>query len=130
MANVKGLQIPVGVGPTGRTVIVSDDAQSKKIIRIALSDGENDNAFQQNITLGEGHVFAVNSPRDRAIVLSRLLRIFADFQDRDLYKLQRETIRWEKGPAAGEQTLSFKYIDLETDKVQDFSRTYGSGGAS
>lgn len=126
MANVRGLKVPVQVGPTGGTVAISGDPQSSKIIRLALSDGDNDNAFNQRITLGIAHVFEINSTTPRALVLSRLLRIFDDFENRDLYKLKRETIRWTKGPGPGEQTLEFRYLDLETDRVQTFSRKFGT----
>ncbi len=60
MANVRGLKIPIGVGPTGRTETLFGDAQSEKIIRLGLSDTDNENAFQQNIGLGLAHVFDVN----------------------------------------------------------------------
>lgn len=124
-----GLALPLRVGPTGRTMTSTGDEQADKIIRLALADGDNDNAFQQDATLGLSHIFDVRNPGSRAKVTARLLRIFDNFERLKRFQLERNTIRWSRG-GPGEQVLTFKYRNLESDEVIDFSRTFGgsSGG--
>lgn len=121
-----GLALPLRVGPTGGTIQSTGDEQSDKIIRLALSDGDNDNAFQLDITLGVGAVFKVANPGFRAQVLARLFRIFREFQARKTFTLLPNSIRWRRGKE-GEQILSFRYKSLESDRVFEFEQSFGAG---
>jgi hypothetical protein len=121
-----GLSIPLRAGPNGGSVLTSGDEQSSKIVTLALADNDNDNAFQQNIGLGTNEVFAVSNPSFRGRVLNRLTRVFNEFERRKLYRLQRDTIRWEKGKE-GEQILRFRYKSIESDRSFEFERTFTRG---
>lgn len=124
-----GLKLPLQVDSNGRTARVTGDEQADKIIRLALADNDNNNAFQQNIGLGTEMVFNINNPGMRARVISRLFKIFSNFEKLDKFKLYRSSIRWTtlvKG--SGETNLEFRYINLETDKVIDFAHDFGARG--
>lgn len=129
----RGLAVPIRVGPTGGTVIDAGDVQADKVIRLALGNGDNDHAFQQDVTLGVREVFAVGDPGFRARVISQVFRVFDAFERARRFSLVRNTIRWVKGGRgegkAGEQILKFRYVNLESDQEHDFARTFrGEGG--
>jgi hypothetical protein len=70
----------------------------------------------------------------RADILAQLRRVFARFERLKRFKLLENTIRWVDDPTKpGETVLACKYIALESDRIQDFDKTYfssnsGSGG--
>jgi hypothetical protein len=117
-----GLKLPVGVDPTGRGAMVDGEDENRKIIKTALSDCDNDHAFQQEIGLGIDMVFDINDSRVRARIVARLTEIFRRFEDQHRFKLRRDTIRWEK--SGGELTLNFVYHDIESDEEKPFARTF------
>lgn len=121
----KGVAVPVGVDSTGRLRTVSRDENASKTIYLALGDNDNDNAFQQRIGLGADHIFGIDSKNFRAGIVAQLYSIFAVFEREKLFSLQQQTVRWDKGEA-GEQVLSFKYINMESDEVTTFARTFTS----
>jgi len=123
MAGMKGIALPVGPNNHGGIRTVQGDQQAQKIIGLALSDLDNDNAFQQNIGLGVGLIFDPSSPTFRAKVRERLVTIFDDFERKALFKLVRRSIRWTKA-VEGEQTLEFSYINLESDSSSNFDKTF------
>lgn len=120
----KGLRIPVQVDRAGRTATVEGDDLNRQLISIALADDENENAFQQQIGLGEAMVFDKDTPALRAKVLRRLFTIFVDFEARKLFQLVRETIEWGNDPESGDLFLGFYYIDLESDQPQFFKKAF------
>lgn len=124
----KGIAIPFRVASDGGIALVERDENADKIIRLALSDNDNDHAFQQDIGLGIKHVFSVSSHAFRGLVVQRINTIFREFETLKQYRLVRGSIRWEKGPSAGEQSLSFQYINLESDEPTSFSLTYKPAG--
>lgn len=116
-----GLRMPVGVNSRGGAWLVSKDENSHKIIALALSDLENDNAFQQNIGLGGGAIFDVAGQTYRAQIRQKVVDIFKDFEDQKLYSLDTTSLKFNRG-APGEQILDFAYINLETDQRVVFSQ--------
>jgi len=119
-----GLQIPIGVSPTGSSALSTSDDNDKKIIGIALGADENENAFQQAIGMGEAAIFDVDDPTSRARVIQRLKQIFRRFESEKRYRLDLASIRWTSEEDTGNSVLSFRYINLESDEPQDFSRTF------
>lgn len=119
-----GLRIPVGVSSHGGARLVSGDVNDTKIITIALGSSENENAFQQDITLDEGMVFDLNDPTVRAKILRRLYLIFENFRVKKRFKLKKETIDWEEDPKEQELTLEFTYTNLESDEDILFRRAF------
>lgn len=118
-----GIALPVGVNTHGGVRLVMGDEQAQKIIGLALSDLDSDNAFQQGIGLGADLVFDPASPTFRAKVRQRLFNIFEEFERLKLFRLVRRSIRWTKA-VEGEQTLEFAFINLETDLTVDFDKTF------
>lgn len=124
----KGLRIPIGVDSAGRTATVEGDEQASKIIMLALGDNDNENAFQQEMGLGQKVIFDPNDGGARAVVLQRLYALFTAFETDKLYSLDRSTIKWTR--ADGDLILEFKYINLESDQVVTFRRSLKSGKAA
>ncbi len=120
----RGLALPVGATNTGSSKQTEGDEQASKVILLALSDNDNDNAFQQDEGLGAAHVFQLSDAGTRAYVNNRLKEIFAKFARVRLYQLQQSSIKWAKGDEAGDKVLEFKYINLETNEVQEFKKVY------
>jgi hypothetical protein len=122
----KGLRVPVGVNRTGGTSMVEGDEQKRQVIVIALSSGENANAFQQDVNLGQAMIFGKDGPGLRAAVMQRLLQIFESFEREKLFRLMQETIAWSKGDD-GELVIEFQYIDIESDETKSFRKQYSIG---
>lgn len=118
----RGLRVPVGVDPTGGAALVESDENDQKIISIALGSCDSEHAFQQEIGLGSDMVFDINDPTLRARIYRRLISIFQDFESQKRYRLVRETVKWEEG--SGELTLSFKYLNLESDEPKTFTQSF------
>lgn len=125
----KGLKLPLGVTSAGRAATVDSDENDQKIIRMALGSDENENAFQQDIGLGHNMVFDVSDATLRAKIVARLTRIFNLFETQKRYKLKRETLVWGENAAEGELTLSFMFINLESDEEKPFRHSFKAGGA-
>lgn len=119
-----GLKIPVGVSSHGGASLISGDVNDVKIITISLGSSENENAFQQDITLDEGMVFDLNDPTVRAKILRRLYRIFENFRLKKRFKLKKESIKWEEDSKEQELTLEFTYTNLESDEDILFRRAF------
>lgn len=121
----RGLQLPVGVDGTGGTAMTDSEEENKKIIWCALSDCDNDNAFQQDLGIGSAMVFGMKDAGSRARILDRVTDIFRTFEALQRFRLKRETVKWRS--REGEQILEFKYLDLESDEEQSFSRAFRTG---
>lgn len=114
--------------------IASGNEQDTNVLMMALASDDNANGFQQGEGLGIEMIFNINDPEARADILASLRRVFGRFERAKRFKLLENTIRWQDGEP-GEAVLICKYIALETDKVQDFSKTYyssqsGSGNST
>jgi len=120
----KGIAIPVGVDGSGGAALVDGEDNDRKLISVALSDCDNENAFQQDLGLGSDIVFDINDSRSRQKVLRKLYAIFDDFEANHKYKLMRDTIKWTESPEEGSMALEFKYLDLETDETSEFKRVF------
>jgi hypothetical protein len=118
--------MPVGVDGTGGAALDSGDSQNKKIIKIALSDCDSDNAFQ-DIGLGNWMIFEIDAPEVQARALNFIRRIFRQFRAEQRFKLLERTIRFEK-TTEGELDLEFKYLDIESDQEQTFKASVTGGG--
>lgn len=119
-----GLTIPVSVSPSGGFATSSGKDHDSDIIRSALGSDENENSFQQNLGLGEQAIFDINDELARASIITRLRAIFARFETLKRYKLLENTIEWMD--LEGEQVLTFKYVNLETDQLQDYQQSFAS----
>lgn len=123
----RGLAVPVRVAPWGGAALVEGDDNDDKIISLALGADDNENAFQQNIGLGDDMIFGISDPQIRGRIVGKIRQIFRRFETQKRYRLLSETMRWLPPTGDGEMTLEFKYINLESDETKTFSRTYRSG---
>ena len=121
---MKGLDIPVGVNSSGSAATLTGDEQDKKIISLALGSDENENAFQQDIGLGNLAIFKSNDQRTRTEVIRRIKVIFEFFESQHRFKLIEDSITWEEGSSNGEMVLEFYYLNIESDELTPFQRTY------
>lgn len=121
-----GLRMPVGVDGTGGAALASRDEQNHKIIKIALSDCDSENAFQ-DIGLGNWMIFEIDAPEVQARALNFIRRIFRQFRAEQRYKLLERTIQFNK-TTEGELDLEFKYLDIESDQESTFKASITGGG--
>ena len=126
----KGIALPIRVNRRGGFQLSEGDEQADKIVRLALSSLDNDNAFQQDLGLGQAFIFAPRTPAFRSLVLARLDAIFAELEARKLYSLDRTSIRFSRGDVEGEEVLEMKYVNLNTDEELTFSRTFSNSGGT
>lgn len=117
---MKGLAVPVGVTPSGSTKMDDGEANDQNVLYTSLSDCDNDNAFQQDLGLGQDVVFGVPNEQLKAMVRRRLTLVFSYWENEERFRLMPETINWIE--AEGSLTLEFRYLNLETDEVQSFSK--------
>lgn len=110
--------------------MVTGDDNDEKIIRLALLDDSNDNAFQQNPGLGMGAIFGVNDSVTKAQIMAKMLSIFTKFEAQKRFRLRPDTVQWAAMPGSGELTLRFWYWNLETDDTRLFSQPYRISGAT
>jgi hypothetical protein len=121
-----GLKIPISVGSNGGMALVDGDENDMKIISLALGDGDNENAFMQDIALGQDMIFDIADATIRSQISGRVKRIFKDFQNQNRFKLLDNTMEWLYDDGDGTVTFRFRYLNIESDKINEFEKTYGS----
>lgn len=113
-----GLKVPVRVSQSGGAAIeTSEPEQLKKMLFLALSEGDDDNPFQL-LGLPGNLIFQVQGSAFRGKAERALNNVLAKFADRISLRPDEPIKFEEKGD--GEIEMSFEYIDLLTDKVEDF----------
>jgi len=120
----KGLKIPVGVDAHGGAAMYEGDSMNTQIIKTALSDCDNENAFQQGLGLGSGMIFDVDDNTVRAKIMRRLDAIFTQFERDIRFRLMKHTVEWTS--ADGELNLEFQYLDIESDERKTFAKTFAT----
>lgn len=120
-----GLKIPVGVDKSGGAAVeTNESAQTKKLLVLALSEGGDENPFQ-NIGLPADLIFSIKSPALRARSEKMINRILAKFTERVALGPKEPFTFKEDTP--GEYELTFQYVDLLTNKVTDFRKGFRRG---
>ena len=122
-----GLKIPISVNPIGGVALVNGDDNDNKIIKLALSDDDNENAFNQDIGLGADMIFDINAPTSKSKIMVRIQRIFSKFRTEKRYKLLKNTIAWTDDSENQVTSLSFRYLNLESDEEQTYEQKFGAG---
>lgn len=123
-----GLDIPIRVGANGGAALSSGSDNDDKIVRLALGDDTNENAFQQDIGMGLGVIFDINDALTKAKVIAKLNTLFQRFELQKRYRLRSDSIRWSS--EEGEQFLEFIYFSLESDDTREFKMPYRAPAAS
>lgn len=113
-----GLRVPVGVNKAGGANIEDDEVeQTKKMLRLALSEGGDDNPFQ-SLGLKGDLIFSIRSASFRGKALNFVTRVVSKFGDR-IALAPGEAIQFNQD-VDNEVQMSFQYVDLSTNKIQDF----------
>lgn len=115
-----GLDLPIGINKSGGMRVINGDDNDRKDIMTALSDCDNDNAYQQDLGIDD-LIFDINSDSAKMKARKSIRGIFKEFELQDRFKIFEDTIEW--GKDGGELTLSFKYHNLETDEEKAFRKT-------
>ncbi len=119
-----GLNVPLGVNAAGGIALVDGDINDAKIIKLALGSDHNENAFQQDIGLGEDMVFDINDPPTRGRIQRRIQALFASFETQKRYALLPRTIKWEVDESQQVLRLEFRYVNLESDQEVLFQTNF------
>ena len=119
-----GLAMPVGVGPSGGARLSSGDENDDKVLRLALGDDSNENAFQQHIGVGADMVFGMSDELLQASIMRRVNQVFQRFEAQKRFVLKRDTIRWSKDSNAQELSLEFRYVSIESDSELTFRENF------
>lgn len=117
-----GLRVPVGVNKSGGANIEDDEVeQTKKMLNLALSEGGDDNPFQ-DLGLKGDLIFSIQNASFRGKALSFVERVIAKFSDR-IALAPGEPIQFTQD-VENEIEMGFQYVDLSTNKVQDFVKKF------
>ncbi len=119
-----GLSIPFRADQNGTLAKSTPEETAWNTIYLTLSDVDNDNAFQQGMDITQQVIFKPDDKVSRAKVMAKLISAFEQFEDNKLFKLDLASVEWYK-ETSGESILEFQYLDLETDEVSTFRRSYG-----
>jgi hypothetical protein len=122
---MKGLRVPLGVNMVGGAARNDGDDHASQTLLLALNDDDNTNAFQQELGIGVDMIFDTKNMALRARIMSRVNAIFRRFEQLDLFKLVRGSIKWDDS-VEGELSLNLSYINLESDEVKSFSRRFAA----
>lgn len=116
-----GLKIPVGVDKSGGAAVeVSSSKQNKKILLLGLSEGGDNNPFQK---LGIGNlIFKIKDVATRAQVQREIEKVVNQLSDR-IVLLPDEPITFNES-VEGELEVNIKYIDIETNRIEEFTRKF------
>jgi len=116
MAN--GIKTPVKASKAGGAEILKGTKQKAKILRLALSEGDDNNPFQK-LGIMPDALFQNEGPTaaaDLRLEVERILKKFSDSIGIDpnfpVTIFKSET---------GELGVTFKWVDLETNDTTDFS---------
>lgn len=120
-----GLKLPLQANSNGGLTLVDKEENNNKIIKTALSDGDNENAFQQKISLGLESIFDINDNLIRSKIILKIKNMFKKFQAEKRFMLMENTIEWDESD--GELKLTFKYLDMESDDPKTYNQSFGKG---
>jgi len=107
---------------------VSSDENDRKIIRLALANDDNENPFQQGQGLGDFMVFGINDPGGRGPIMRKISEVFRRFEAQKRYRLITDSVRWEQDSETQEMRVFFKFLNLESDRVEDFNMGFDAAG--
>lgn len=118
----KGLSQPVVASKSGGLLIEEDPEHLNSLLKAELSPGEDDNPFQA-LGINEAIIFALNDPSAHGVARSAVKKIIAKYADR--VALDPSTPIEIRPNQEGESNLFFRYIDLQTNKINDFNEALG-----
>ncbi|PNX50431.1 MAG: hypothetical protein BV456_06690 [Thermoplasmata archaeon M8B2D] len=123
-----GLKIPFSINSGGGLNIVTGDENDQQTIMVYLASGDNENAFQQDITLGLDMIFKIDNELIRPKIINTIVEIFEKLERKKRFKLLKNTISWKSDETdSGESILSFRYLNLESDETNIYEYKFNSG---
>lgn len=127
----KGLKLPIQATPAGRLATVEGSAQLRKIVKLNLSDLENTNPYNQwrGASHGEpgidpGIIFALTTNYLRAKIKRSIKSLFQRLEAQGRAKLDDGYPIMSEDPENQDLLAEIKYIDLETDKPDEFTQRF------
>ncbi len=125
MAN--GINVPVQPGKSGGAAILRGSKQKGKILRLALSPGDDKNPFQ-DIGIKERAIFQSEDALAASDIKFEVQRILKKFEGKIIINPEKP-ITIFRDPKRG-FGVEFEWIDLETNDKGDFSEFFQQPGAS
>jgi len=123
-----GLKVPFSINSSGGLNIVTGDENDQQTIMLYLASGDNENAFQQDITLGLDMIFKIDNELIRPKIINTIVEIFEKLERKKRFKLLKNTISWKSDETdSGESLLSFRYLNLESDETNIYEYKFNSG---
>jgi hypothetical protein len=122
--------MPVGVDNGGGARLVEGSENDDKIVRLALGDDANENAFQQNIGVGADMIFGTADEQQQARIMRRVNAVFARFEAQKRFLLRRNTVKWTRDSTNQELILEFQYVSVEADEERDFRQNFAAASGS
>jgi len=117
-----GLKMPVGVTSAGGADLLDEPHELQKILTLALSEGGDDNPFQQ-LGLDSRIIFSQNDPSSAAVARSAITSVLNKYDDR--LALDTSIPVQLKIEQNGELRAQFRYVNKDTNEVNDFNEVLG-----
>jgi len=117
-----GLKVPVGVNKSGGAAIEKNEVeQTKKLLFLAFGEDDDNNPFQR-VGVPLGLLFKAKTPGLRAKIQRVAEGVLAKFVDR-ISLAPDDPIKFEE-TTEGEIEMSFEYVDLSVNKVEEFRKKF------
>jgi len=116
-----GLKVPVRVNKSGGAAIETNESeQEKKMLELAFGEGDDKNPFQDLGIRGRNLIFSVMGAGFQARALRESERILAKFSETVALKPDEPIVFNVENQDKGEIEMSFEYVDLFTNNVEQF----------
>lgn len=113
-----GLSIPVRTNIAGGSQKVTSSEQTKKMLFLALSEGDDNNPFQ-DIGLRPSVIYQQPGPIANAEIRLEVERILKKFENKIVVSPTKPITVKQDGNVL---LVEFDYIDLEINQVQEFNK--------
>ena len=117
-----GLKMPVGVTSAGGAALLDEPDELRKLVILAISEGEDDNPFQQ-LGIDMRIIFAQNDPSAVALARSSITAILNKFDER--LALDSSVPIQFNIEENGELRVQFRYVNLDSNEPNDFNEVLG-----
>lgn len=120
-----GIDYPVKVNVSGGVKKIKESRQLLKLLILALSEGDDENPFQ-NLGIRSIVIFKINDAATLSEAKLEVEKILSKFKDRISID-KRNPIEFFKRNET-EIGLKFGYVDLETNKKEEFNEIFSQAG--
>lgn len=116
-----GLKFPLQVNKNGGAKIVSGSEQLRKLLLLALSEGDDDNPFQ-DLGIDMGIIYSMQSTTTNAEIIETIKDVVRTFGNR--IKLLSENPITTSRTNQGELEVTVRWIDTNLNKEDEFKKTF------